>query len=325
MKIFISGVTGYVGRNLAKYFINDNDVVGLSRDLKKSLSLKEIGVNIFKGDLHATNLTEGLTGCDTVIHTAADTDHKNISKNQYDTNVVGTQLLLNAAKMAGVKKFIYISSESVLLTGKELHLATESMPYPNKSVGSYSETKRLAEELTLSAANEAFDVIILRPRFIWGRDDTTAAPQILKAVKDNQFAWINEGKYKTSTTHIDNLCIGVECAISHGKSGEIYFLSDDDDKTFKDMISAMIEAYGFASPTKSIPRLIPLFIAKLDELRRKLFPKSSPLPITMQEFSTSAIEVTLDITKAKKELGYTPVISFQQGLLQIKKERHPVI
>lgn len=319
MKIFITGVTGYVGRNLAKHFVQEHEVVGLSRDLTKSLNLEELGIEIFKGDLNSRDIEKGLKGCDVVIHAAADTDHKNTSRSQYDTNVVGTKLLLHAAKAVAVKKFIHISTESVLLTGKELHLATENIPYPKVSAGSYSETKRLAEELALQSSTDEFNVIVLRPRFIWGRDDTTAIPQILKAVDNGQFAWINNGEYKTSTIHIANFCVGVECAISRGNSGEVYFLSDDDDKTFKSMVSALIEAYGYTSPTKNVPRALLLFIAKLDNYCRKLFPKKKLLPITMQEYSTSAVEVTLDITKAKKELGYAPVISFQQGLLEITK------
>lgn len=319
MKIFISGVTGYVGRNIAKHFIrNNHEIVGLSRDLKKSLWLEELGVNIFKGDLHTSDLVDGLTGCDLVIHTAADIDHKNISKSQYETNVIGTQLILKASKAAGVKQFIHISTESVLLTGKALSLATEDMPYPKHSVGAYSITKYLAEESVINAKTDDFSVIILRPRFIWGRDDTTAMPQIMKAIASKKFAWIDNGQYKTSSLHIGNLCQGIECAIFRGRSGEVYFLTDDDNKTFRDLVSALIEANGALSPTKSIPRAVLLLMAKLDNLRRKFFPNMKPLPITMQEFSTSAVEVTLDITKAKQELGYSPVISFQEGILEIK-------
>lgn len=319
MKIFISGITGYVGRNLAKHFLYSNDVTGLSRDLEKSLFLEELGVKILKGDLHSKNLINNLADCDVLIHTAADTDHKNISNTQYDTNVTGTELLLKAAKEAGVKKFIHISTESVLLTGKALRQATEEIPYPKNAIGSYSSTKQLAENLVIKAASEKFSTIVLRPRFVWGRDDTTAIPQILKAIKENQFAWIDGGKYKTSMTHIDNLCAGIECAISQGNSGEVYFLSDDDDKIFKDLISALVEAHGIAAPDKVIPRFVPYTIAKLDNICRKLFPNRKPLPITMQEYSTSAVEVTLDITKAKKYLGYKPVISFSQGLSEIKR------
>lgn len=320
MKIFISGVTGYLGRNLARHLIHEHDVVGMSRDIDKSSFLEDLGVKIFNGDLHSNNLKEGIKGCDVVIHTTADTDHKNISKTQYDTNVTGTQLILRAAEAAEVKQFIHISTDSVLLTGKALHNVTEYMPYPKKTVGSYSESKQLAEKMVLNSNSDNLSVIVLRPRFVWGRDDTTALPQILNAIKNDEFAWINGGNYKTSTTHIANLCNAVTCAIDRGISGETYFVTDDDDRTFKEVISALVEAHGSSVPTKSIPRFIPRTIAKLDNLRRKILPKSGLLPLTMQEYSTSAVEVTLDISKAKSQLKYKPVVSFREGLTEIKKQ-----
>ncbi|MGA4604624.1 NAD-dependent epimerase/dehydratase family protein [Pseudoalteromonas maricaloris] len=322
MKIFISGVTGYVGRNLAKHFSQDHDVKGLSRGNKCSLQLEKQGVTLFNGDLHSQSLTKALIDHDIVIHAAADTDHKNTSKNQYETNVIGTQRLLDAAKKAGVKKFIHISTESVLATGKPLCQAKEGKPYPDLAVGNYSDSKRLAEEMVLRASDDNFHVVVLRPRFIWGRDDTTAIPQILNVIEEGKFAWISGGNYKTSATHIDNVCAGVECAISRGKPGEIYFLSDDDDKTFRELVTALVHAHNVSIPNKSIPRFVPFLLAKLDNLRRKILPNTRPLPITMQEFSTSAVEVTLNIGKAKAELGYKPVVSFQQGLstIEITKE-----
>ncbi|HAS8530583.1 TPA: NAD-dependent epimerase/dehydratase family protein [Vibrio vulnificus] len=322
MKIFISGVTGYVGRNLAKHFIGGaHEVIGLARDLTKSLFLEELGVKVFHGDLHSNNLSEGLVGCDVVIHTAADTDHKNISATQYDTNVLGTKQLLSAAKSSGVKRFIHISTDSVLLTGKAICNANEEQSYPQKPVGHYSETKRLAEEVVLNEKSDDFNVIIVRPRFVWGRDDTTAMPQILKAITDKKFAWIDGGEYKTSMTHVGNLCIAIDRAVERGTSGETYFVSDDDDRSFRDVITALVEAHGLVVPTNSVPRIVPLTIAKLDNVCRQFLPRSIPLPVTMQEFSTSAVEVTIDITKAKKMLGYEPVISFNEGLDEIRSGR----
>ncbi|MBN8089132.1 NAD-dependent epimerase/dehydratase family protein [Vibrio vulnificus] len=321
MRIFISGVTGYVGRNLAKHLINSHQVVGLSRCPDKSPfieELEELGIKVFKGSLHARVLATYLTGCDLVIHVAADTDHKNISISQFETNVSGTKLLLHAAKSAGVKKFIHISTDSVILTGKAIRFANERQPFPRVAVGHYSESKRLAEEVVLEAKSNDFDVMILRPRFVWGRDDTTAMPQILRAIADNQFAWINGGNYETSTLHIGNLCSAVECTIKRGVSGEVYFISDDDDRSFREIVSSLAEAHGCLVPDRSIPRFVPLLIAKLDNFRRIVLPRSKPLPITMQEYSTSAVEVTLDIRKAKKMLGYKPVISFHEGLDEIR-------
>ncbi|EIY9800872.1 NAD-dependent epimerase/dehydratase family protein [Vibrio parahaemolyticus] len=322
MKIFISGVTGYAGRNLAKHFIGGgHQVIGLLRDSTKSVFLKELGVKIFHGDLNSNNLAEGLVGCDVVIHTAADTDHKNVSVTQYDTNVLGTKQLLSAAKSSGVERFIHISTDSVLLTGKAICYANEEQPYPNKPVGLYSETKRLAEEVVLNEKSDDFNVIIVRPRFLWGRDDTTAMPQILKAISDKKFAWIDRGEYKTSMTHVGNLCVAIERAIERGTSGETYFVSDDNERSFREVITALIEAHGLTVPTNSVPRIVPQLIAKLDNVRRLFLPRSTPLPVTMQEFSTSAVEVTVDITKAKKMLDYQPVISFDEGLEEIRSGR----
>lgn len=318
MKIFISGVTGYVGRNLAAHFIQNHQVTGLSRVLTKSLSLEKLGVKIFRGDLHSNDLVEGLAGCDVVVHTAADTDHKNISATQYETNVLGTKQLLKAARAAGVKRFVYISTDSVLLTGKAVCNVNEEHPYPQKSVGNYSETKRQAEEVVLNERSDDFHVVIVRPRFVWGRDDTTAMPQILKAITDNKFAWIDGGRYKTSITHVGNLCIAIDRVIDRGISGETYFVSDDDDRSFREIITALVEAHGLAAPMNSVPRFVPFTIAKLDNVRRLFSPQSKPLPVTMQEYSTSAVEVTIDITKAKKMLGYKPIISFNEGLEEIR-------
>ncbi len=66
----------------------------------------------------------------------------------------------------------------------------------------------------------------VRPRFVWGRDDTTALPALVEAARSGQTAWIEGGDYLTSTTHIDNLCHGVDLALRLGQGGEVYFLAD---------------------------------------------------------------------------------------------------
>ncbi|WP_100637216.1 NAD-dependent epimerase/dehydratase family protein [Marinomonas sp. ef1] len=318
MKIFISGVTGYVGRNVARHLAQSHEIVGLSRDTEKAKILKDTSLTFVYGDLHRHALRNELKDCDIVIHTAADTDHKNLSKNQYKTNVDGTAQLLTAAKVAGVKRFIHISTDSVVLTGKPMKNVSEDASYPKKSVGDYSHTKQLAERIALNANCDAFTVIVLRPRFVWGRDDTTAMPQILKAIENQTFSWIGGGHYLSSTTHIANLCHAVEASLYRGTPKEIYFISDGDDRPFRETISGLIEAHGLTVPDKNIPGFIPLVIAKLDSLRRRLVPKSSPLPVTFQEYATSAVEVTLDITKAKQDLSYRPIMTFQAGLDELK-------
>ncbi|WIE41828.1 NAD-dependent epimerase/dehydratase family protein (plasmid) [Agrobacterium tumefaciens] len=101
---------------------------------------------------------------------------------------------------------IHLSTESVLATGKPLVNVDETMLLPLKPAGGYSRTKAVAERIALAANADDFAVVVLRPRFVWGRDDTTALPALTEAVKSGKFAWISGGTYLTSTTHIGNLC-----------------------------------------------------------------------------------------------------------------------
>jgi Nucleoside-diphosphate-sugar epimerases len=308
MKVFITGANGYVGRNLVRYFHDKNhQVIALVRSPDNAKFLAELGVQTVIGDIQLTDLSKHMKNADVLIHAAADTDHKNQSQNQFQTNAVGTKNVFDSAKAAGVKKAILMSTDSVLLTGSPMTNLTEAQAYPNTHVGEYSRTKQLAELAALNSSSNDFEVIILRPRFIWGKDDTTALPTIVKAVRENKFAWISGGEYLTSTTHISNLCHAVDCAIQHGRQREIYFVSDDKPIKFRDMISKLLETQGIKAPTKSVPRQVLWCIANLDQLRRILLPATKPLPITLQEYSTSALEITLDISKARRELKYIPL------------------
>jgi nucleoside-diphosphate-sugar epimerase len=312
---FITGANGYVGRNLVKYFRARNHAVkALVRNPDSAKVLSDLGAEIVKGDLLSSIPVEMLRNVDVLIHAAADTDHKNISATQFQTNVMGTELILKVAKQAGVKKAIYISTESVLLTGSALKNATEKDAYPLKHVGEYSRTKQLAEVCALSMSDQEMSVVVLRPRFVWGEDDTTAMPYLIESVRNNKFAWIDGGNYLTSTTHIQNLCSAVQCAVEKGQGQEVYFVSDGAPRTFREMISGLICSQGLHPPSKSVPRKVLRLITIIEEIRRQVFPRSKPLPLTYQEYATSAVEVTLDISKAERELGYKPQINFEQGL-----------
>ncbi len=93
-----------------------------------------------------------------------------------------------------VRRAVHLSTESVLLDGGPLVNAEESWPLPARPVGGYSATKAQAEREALAASQARLDVVVVRPRFIWGRDDTTALPQLLKAVDSGKFAWIDGGR-----------------------------------------------------------------------------------------------------------------------------------
>lgn len=318
-QLFITGGSGYVGRNLIRHYVAQGwHVVALARSDVATQRVAALGAEPWRGDLHSSDLAQAMAGCGWMIHAAADTNHGRATAQQAQTNLAGTRNVFHAARRAGVARALLVSSESVLLDGWPLINATERHPYPRRPAGGYSRSKAEAERLALSLNEEGFAVIGVRPRFVWGGDDTTALPQLLAAARSGQLAWIDGGHYLSSSTHIANLCAGINLALAKGRGGEVYFITDGAPYEFRRLVSGLLAANGVAAPDKVVPRRLLRAMARVGDGLADLTGGRVTLPITMQAFATTAVEVSLDISKARTELGYQPVISIEQGLAEMR-------
>lgn len=314
-QVFITGGNGYVGRNLIRHLVQLGvKVVALARSEKSAAVVRALGAAPYHADMLDPDLANGMTGCDTLIHAAADTSHGAGSPSQHYTNQQGTRNVFGAALAAGIRQAVHISTESVLATGNALVNVDESTALPRRPAGDYSRSKGIAEMIALDFNCDALAVVVLRPRFIWGRDDTTALPQLIDAVRAKQFAWISGGNYLTDVTHIGNLCEAVWLALCHGRGGQVYFITDGEPVAFREFVTALLLTQGWKPPERSVPRPLLRVVAAMGDVLGRWSRGRIQLPLTLQSFATSAVEVTLDIGKARRELGYAPVISRQQGL-----------
>jgi nucleoside-diphosphate-sugar epimerase len=320
-RIFLTGGSGYIGRNLIRHFVGRGiAVTALARSATSETIVAQLGAMPVPGDLLGGNLAAAMTGCDVLIHAAADTDHGPGTPRQLEVNAAGTKAVFAAARVAGIRRAIHLSTESVLADGRPLINVDERHPLPSRPAGSYSRSKAAAERHALASNGDGLAVIVIRPRFVWGRDDTTALPSLVGAVQSGQFAWISGGDYLTSTTHIANLCHGIELAIGKGRGGEVYFLADEAPVRFRDFATALLATQGLEAPDRSIPRVLLRLVAGLgDQLYRISGGRIAP-PLTLQSFATSAVQITLDIGKARRDLGYSPLISREAGLAEMAAE-----
>jgi nucleoside-diphosphate-sugar epimerase len=229
-------------------------------------------------------------------------------------NVDGTTRMLAAARQAGVKRFIHISTESVLWRGQHLRGADETYPLAPNSPYPYAATKAQAEELVRAANAPGFETIILRPRFIWGPGDTTLLPTIEKMAKSGQWMWVNHGRAMTSTTHVINLVHAIELALTKGRGGEAYFILDDGVRSMHDMISGIAGARGITLPEKSVPGWFADALGAFCEFVWGAFPVAGEPPITRFSAMILSRDSILKDDKARKEMGYRPVLSVEDGL-----------
>jgi nucleoside-diphosphate-sugar epimerase len=320
MRAFVTGGSGFLGRNVIEVLrARGDEVRALARSDGAVAAVEKSGAEAVRGDLADVDvLQRGMTGCDVVFHCAADTAQFGDRKKVEDINVGGTERVLAAARTAGVKKLVHVSTEAVLVGGPRMVRADESWPRPRHPVGLYPITKGLAEEKVLAANSPELPAVIVRPRFIWGAGDTSVMPVLVDAVKSGRFRWIGGGRHLTSTCHVKNVVHGMILAAEKGKGGEIYFLTDGEPVEVRGFLSQLFQAEGVTPPEGNLPFWLARAAAWTVEAVWTLFGLSGGPPVTRSEVRLIGEEVTVVDDKARRELGYTPVISREQGLAELQ-------
>lgn len=325
MRAFVTGGSGYVGRNLIRQLLERGDTVcALVRSEQNAKLVRALGASPVLGDLGSGDiLAQGLSGCDVVFHAAAQVAEWGDRRLFHKVNVEGTRDLLAAVRAAGTPKFVHVSTEAVLADGGPLHNADESWPRPAKPLPRYPATKAESEQLVLAASNSALQTVAVRPRLIWGNDDTSLLPGFMDAVHKGRFAWINGGRFMTSTTHVDNVCEGLLLAAEKGRGGEVYFVTDGPPVEFREFLTAMLATQGVDPGNKKLAYPLARAIALAGEWVWNTFSLRGAPPLSRLALWLLSQEVTINDAKARSELGYVGKVQREAGLASIKQLAEP--
>jgi nucleoside-diphosphate-sugar epimerase len=318
-QIFITGASGFVGGAIASALAKQHLVRAMSRTPQSDDRLSALPVAAVRCELGQV-APEHLVGCDTLIHCAAYVKQWGSEEIFRKTNVEGTRQLLDVASRAGVQRFIHIGTEAALFHGQDMRDVDERYPYPSHTPFLYSATKAAAERLVLAANSERFTTLSLRPRLVWGPGDQTVLPVIATAVRSGRFAWIDDGRARTSTTHIHNLVHAVTLALQRGLGGNAYFVTDQGHTSMRDFFKALLQTQGIVAPNRSIPGAVAYAMAAVTEaLWRTLRLRTEP-PLTRFAAALLSRDCTLRIDKAQCELGFSPIITRAAGLQAMREE-----
>jgi nucleoside-diphosphate-sugar epimerase len=312
-RVFVTGGSGFLGRELVSELVRRGRVVrGLSRSAAAREAVSALGAEAVAGDLDDVKAMQaGMEGCKLVIHSAAYAKDHGPRTEFFRANVEGTANVLAAARAAGVERLVHVSTEAVLADGRPIVQADEDRPIAERPVGLYPLTKGLAEKQVRAAASAGFDAVVVRPRFIWGRGDTTLLPPMVQAVRQGRWRWIDGGHYLTSTCHVENAVEGVLCAADRGARGGVYFLTDGPPAEFRSFVGDMLRAAGVDPGERNLPRWAAQVIATLTAF----LPHP---PITRTALALISHEVTVNDGRARRELGYTSKKSRTEGLAELE-------
>jgi nucleoside-diphosphate-sugar epimerase len=316
---FVTGGSGFIGGRLIERLLRDGHAVrALARSDESAAKVRDRGAEPVEGDLSDTSaMARGASGCELAFHAAAHLGDWGTREEFERGNVQGTQNALQACADAGVRRFVHVGTEAALLAGQPLVEVDETAPLRPDSPALYSSTKAKAEQLVLAANGDGFETVVLRPRFVWGPGDTTLLPTMTEMVRAGRFAWIGGGRHLTATTHVDNTVEGLILAAQRGHPGSAYFVTDGDPVVFRAFVSDLLRTQGVDPPTRSIPAPLAGALAVAGESAWRALPLPGRPPVTRFAYWVSSQECTIRIDKARRELGYAPVRTREDGLAEL--------
>lgn len=292
-----------------------------------------MGVRMVCGNIsEIAAVREACRGVDAVIHTAAKAGVWGPREEYHAVNVVGTRNVLRACREMGATYLVHTSTPSVVYTGDDLDGVDESIPYGHDFECAYAETKAIAEQDALSAYDyDRLRVCALRPHLIWGVGDPHLLPRVFAAARKRKLKIIGEGRNRVDITHVDNAALAhvqaLDALVAGRAGGRAYFISQGEPVELWSWLNSVLERMGLPLVKKHISFEVALGMGTVSEALWHVLPLREEPRLTRFTVIELAKSHWFDISAAKRDFGYQPVVSIEQGVNEyvgeyLKKKRH---
>ncbi|MDF5725207.1 MAG: NAD-dependent epimerase/dehydratase family protein [Rhizonema sp. PD37] len=310
--ILITEIGGFIGMRAAELAVAQGiKVCGLQSSSDKTRKAQNLGVKVITGSITDPAIAqEACTGVDIVLHTAEVAKEGGSIDQFRDINVGGTINMAKAAKNAGVKTFVHISSVLVYGFNYPDHV-TEEAPLANEK-NPYCQSKIEAEKALLELNSPPdFGITIIRPGDVYGPGSIPWIVRPLLLMRQKLFAYANEGRGVINHVYIDNLIDAIFLAIEKETSGEIFNVTDGQETSWKEYFVHLADIAGLPAPFSMPKDELKLFL-QLRYQGQKLFRKQGDLLPEVVDFMTRPYAYS--ITKAQNVLSYEPTVDLKEGM-----------
>ncbi|NRD45457.1 MULTISPECIES: dTDP-glucose 4,6-dehydratase [Corallococcus] len=303
MNVLVTGGCGFIGSNLVKYLRRERpdwkiinlDKLTYAGNLETLADLEGDPKHVFvRGDIANRELVEHLIvqhGVDAVMHLAAEShvDRSILGPEVFiNTNVLGTQQLLEACRARGVKRFLMVSTDEVYGSLGPTGAFTETSPLQPSSPYSASKT---SSDLVALAYHHTFkmDVVVTRCSNNYGRyqfPEKLIPLMVVNALHDKPLPVYGDGANVRDWLHVEDHCQGLLVALEKGRAGEVYNIGGGSERRNIEIVKGIL---GLLKKPESLIQ----YVADRPGHDRRY---------------------AIDPTKIRTELGYQPKHTFEQGL-----------
>jgi dTDP-glucose 4,6-dehydratase len=306
MKLLVTGGAGFIGSNFVRMALTDKfpdfnveqlTVLDLLTYAGDEENLKPIASDkrykFVKGDIRDLELAKKLMqDADQVVHFAAEShvDRSIEGGSEFvSTNVMGTQVLLDAAKSSNIKRFVHVSTDEVYGSISEGSWPEDHPLLPNSP---YSASKA-GSDLLVRAYNRThkLDTVITRCSNNYGQyqfPEKVMPLFITNIIEGKKVPLYGNGLNVRDWLHVDDHCRGIALALTKGRAGEVYNIGGGTELTNVELTHKILKAMGVGKE----------FIQPVEDRKGH------------------DLRYSVDISKINKELGYSPQVNFEEGLEQ---------
>jgi nucleoside-diphosphate-sugar epimerase len=317
--VLVTGATGFLGGHLTAALVSRGyRVRALSRRTSGLDVLERLGVEVFRGDLaDLPSLVRAASGVGLVFHAAGRVSDWGPRETFLRANAEGTRNVVAACLDAGVSRLVHLSSLTVLGLPRDGQVISEGSPTARPAAGDFYTESKLAGERSVREAHgvDGLSTTVVRPGAIWGPGDPNVVPRIVRLLRRGAMPYVDGGRNLLGLSYVDNLVLGlVLAAETDAAAGQLYHVTDGEEITAREAIDAIAHALGVARPRVSLPYWAVLGAAALVEGSASILRLSHPPPLTRYGVRFVSCHARYDLAKARRELGYEPVVSFREGV-----------
>lgn len=320
MRVLLTGASGFLGRAIARRLKDaGHAVTALVR--RADADLDALDIEQQPGDIVSLDtVASATTGCDAIVHCAAHTTPFGRIDDYYDNNVRGTDNVLAAAEIVGVRKVVFTSCAGVVIDHGDLNGVNETQRMPARAPTPYLATKALAERHVLAANGPQLATVALRPHLLWGPGEASLLPRIAALAKAGRLRLFGDAGKKIDSCYIDNAADAHIAALDRLEpgspiAGKAYFITQGEPATVEGFVNGLLRAAGYPAETRRLSASMARTLASIAPLRRALT-GTDPL-LTADALALFGQATWFNISAARRDLGYAPRVGMAEGFARV--------